>query len=95
MHNAHPVLEEVRVEVLVEPVLELHGALPPVDLVGEGHLGVGLQLDLALGGQVNVDDLAAVVTDVEALVSPNVKVLARVLHLAHDAWFFFIKKCIV
>ena len=53
----YPVLEEVGIEVLVEPVLKLDLRLLPRNLVREGDLGAVLQLLPGLGGQVHVHDL--------------------------------------
>lgn len=54
-------LEELRIQVFVESVLELHVALSPIDLVTERYSSVWHQLYFVLARQINVDDLFAVV----------------------------------
>ena len=80
-----PVLEEVGVEVLVEPVLIVPGGRLPDHFVGEGDGLAQLQSGPSLAGQVHVDDPVIVVSDLELLVGPDVVVLALLVRLPHDA----------
>lgn len=85
--RSHPVLEEIGVQVLVEPVLELGLAGTPHHLVGKCDLSaIGQQL-LLLVGQVHLYNALAVVADLEPLVRVDVVVVAVPLaHLESELW---------
>uniref|UniRef100_A0A2M3ZN18 Putative secreted peptide n=1 Tax=Anopheles braziliensis TaxID=58242 RepID=A0A2M3ZN18_9DIPT len=86
VEDAEPVdamLEKVRIQVLVEAILELDRALLPVHLVRELDLRSDVQQLLALGRERHVHDLLPVVADVELFV--RVDVVLFVLLLTDDA----------
>ena len=81
----HSVLEEARVQVLFEAVLELDLRRLPGHFVVELELHVRLELDLVLAGQVDVDNAVDIVANVELLARPQPVGLVLVVVLANDA----------
>uniref|UniRef100_A0A2M4B0K2 Putative secreted protein n=1 Tax=Anopheles triannulatus TaxID=58253 RepID=A0A2M4B0K2_9DIPT len=82
VENAEPVdavLEKVRIQVLIEAILELDRARLPVHLVRELDLRPNVQQLLALGRERHVHDLFAVVADVELFVRVDVVLLFLLL----------------
>ena len=80
----HSVLEEARVQVLFEAVLELDLRRLPGHFVVELELHVRLELDLVLAGQVDVNNTIAIITYIELLACPQPVGLIFVIILAND-----------
>ena len=71
-NSNYSMLEEIRVQILVESVFKLDATLSPIDFVTERYLRVWHELHFVLARQINVDDLLSVVTNVQLLVRPYV-----------------------
>ena len=82
--EAHAVLEEVGIEVLVESMFELDLGRVPFHLEREAQHCACLKPHAVAGGQVELDHLVRVVADVEAPVRVDVRV-GVLVELAHEA----------
>lgn len=79
------VLEEGRIEVLVESVFEFDRRLLPVDFVRERQFGAQFEFHFRFGGQIHVDNSATVEADVQLLVSPQVVAVVGLVEFTDDA----------
>ena len=65
-------LEEAGIEIFIESFDEWNFGCSPHDFVGEADLRVRLNLNFGFGRQIDIDDLIAMIADLELLVCPNV-----------------------
>lgn len=78
-------LEEIRIQIFVETILELGFARLPIYFVGEFNFGARHQILFAFGGHVDVNDLLAIVADVEFLVRVNEILFVGIVFVADFA----------
>lgn len=64
-------LEEIRIQIFVKTILKLGFARLPIHFVCEFNFGARHQILFALGRNINVNDLLAIVADVKFFVRIN------------------------
>lgn len=70
--RTYSVLKEVRIQILVEPILKFDITLLPINFIAKRYTRTLHQFHSVVAGQINVHYLLAVVPDVKLFMRPDV-----------------------